>query len=201
MTDWSDWKEITTQSWRCGYCGRDVASDRGWYAGHYRTSQYETVTAYIAICPRCDMPSVISAGTDFTMPPGLFGDTVEHLPEDVQTLYEEARRAVGSGAHNSAALACRKILMHVGVEKGAPEGESFLSYVKYLSDNGYVPPDARDWIDEIREHGNDANHEIDLIDKSEAQNMVDFTAMLLRVVYEYPERGRHARAARQQRRP
>jgi hypothetical protein len=37
--------------------------------------------------------------------------------------------------------------MHVGVEKGAPEGESFLSYVKYLLDNGYVPPDARDWID------------------------------------------------------
>jgi hypothetical protein len=54
---------------------------------------------------------------------------------------------------------------------------------------------------EIREHGNDANHEIDLIDKSGAENMVDFTAMLLRVVYEYPERGRQARAARQQRRP
>lgn len=91
--------------------------------------------------------------------------------------------------------------MHVGVEKGAPEGGTFVSYVNYLADHGYVPPDAREWIDEIREHGNDASHEIDLITAEEAENMVEFTAMLLRVVYEYPERGRRARAARQERRP
>jgi hypothetical protein len=201
MTDWNEAQLIDTRSWRCGYCGRDVASNRGWYASHYRTSQYETVTAYIAICPRCDMPSVISAETDLTMPPGLFGEAVQHLPDDVKALYGEARRAVGSGAHNSAALACRKILMHVAVEKGAPKNGSFLSFVNHLADNGYVPPDAREWIDEIREHGNDANHEIDLIDKAEAENMVDFTAMMLRVIYEYPERGRQAKADREQRRP
>src|SRR5687768_10793488 len=113
MTSWNDSKQITTQSWRCGYCGREVASDRGWYASEWRTSQYETVLAYIAICPRCDSPSVISADDHVTVPPGLFGEGVEHLPDDVEALYDEARRAVGAGAHNSAALACRKILMHV----------------------------------------------------------------------------------------
>jgi hypothetical protein len=95
----------------------------------------------------------------------------------------------------------RRSAAHVAVEKGAPEGGSFLSYVNYLADNGYVPPDAREWIDEIRENGNDANHEIDLITDEEAEIMVDFTSMLLRVTYEYPERGREARAARQGRRP
>jgi hypothetical protein len=201
VSDWHEWQSIDTQSWRCGYCGRDVSSDRGWYAGHYRESQYETVTAYLAICPRCDLPSLITADGEMTVPPGLYGDAVQHLSVDVEALYDEARRAVGSGAHNSAALACRKILMHVGVEKGAPENENFVAYVNYLASKGYVPPDAREWIDEIREHGNDANHDIDLITKGEAENMVDFTAMLLRVIYEYPARGRQARADRRRRRP
>lgn len=160
----------------------------------------EVVTASVAVCPRCDVPSLVGRdGT--TVPAAHFAEAVDHLPDDVETLYEEARRAVAQGAPNAAALACRKILMHVGVQKGAPEGKSFLSYVNYLSDNGYVPPDARDWIDEIREHGNDANHEIDLISAGEAETTVEFTAMMLRVVYEYPERGRQARAARQARRP
>jgi hypothetical protein len=145
---------------------------------------------------------VISTHADAaTVPPSRFGEEVEHLPEDVAVLYEEARRAVSSGSPNAAALACRKILMHVGVEKGAPEGGTFVSYVNHLCENGYVPPDAREWIDEIREHGNDANHEIDLISREEAEIMVDFTSMMLRVVYEYPERGRQARAAREARRP
>lgn len=93
----------------------------------------EVVTASVAICPRCDVPSLVGRdGT--TVPAALFAEAVDHLPDDVETLYEEARRAVAQGAPNAAALACRKILMHVGVQKGAPEGKSFLSYVNYLSD-------------------------------------------------------------------
>lgn len=196
MADWREVCTIPTQSWRCGYCDRDISSDRGWYAvdgfGHAR--------AYVAICPRCTIPSVISE-EGHAVPAARYGDAVDYLPSDLESLHTEARNAVGNRAPNSAALACRKLLMHVAVEKGAPAGQSFLSYVEYLAANGYVPPDAREWIDEIREHGNDANHEIDLMSQEEAEDMVDFTTMLLRVVFEYPERGRRTRAARQERRP
>lgn len=203
MSDWNDVKHIQTREWQCGFCGREVASNRGWnatnFSGH---SGQETVTAYVAICPRCDVPSIIGAGPNgASIPASKFGERVIDLPDDIATLYEEARHAVTSGAPNSAALSCRKILMHVGVEKGADIGQNFISYVNYLSENGYVPPDAREWIDEIREHGNDANHEIVLITEDEAKDMVEFTAMLLRVVYEYPARGRRAKQARESKRP
>ena len=201
MSEWNHIQEIATRQWRCGYCDRDVASDRGWYASRFEVGGYDRPTGFVALCPRCDMPSVMGPEGPQTIPPSAFGEAIDHLPDDVATLYEEARRAISAGEPNCAALACRKVLMHVGVEKGAPEGGSFVSYVDHLANNGYVPPDARDWIDEIREHGNDANHEIDLITSEEAEVVVDFTAMLLRVIYEYPERGRQARAARQARRP
>ena len=87
---------------------------------------------------------------------------MQRSSKDVEALHTEARVAV-ERSPNSAALACRKVLMHVAVEHGAAEGQGFVSYVNFLADKGFVPPGATDWIDEIRELGNDANHEIDLI--------------------------------------
>jgi hypothetical protein len=83
-----------------------------------------------------------------------------------------------------------------GLEKGAKEGTSFVSYVDYLANNGYVSPGSTEWVDEIREIGNDANHEIFDITPDEARSAVDFVSMLLQIVYEFPERGRESVAAR-----
>ena len=40
--------------------------------------------------------------------------------------------------------------MNIAVAKGAPEGLSFIKYVEYLSENNYVPPDGKEWVDHIR---------------------------------------------------
>ena len=118
------------------------------------------------------------------------------LPETVGELYREARDAIGANAPHAAVMVCRKLLMHVAVEKGARPGETFAAYVQYLADNGYVSPGSTEWVDEIREIGNDANHEIFDITVDEARGAVDFVAMMLQIVYEFPERGRQSVAAR-----
>ncbi len=89
--------------------------------------------------------------------------------------------------------------MHAAVDKGAEEGKAFAYYVGFLEDNGVVPTDARDWIDEIREHSNQQNHEIVLASVSDAQSVLDFTAMMLRIVYDYPARGKRSKADREAR--
>jgi len=48
--------------------------------------------------------------------------------------------------------------MSIAVAQGAKEGQSFLSYVEYLANAGYVPPNGRHWVDHIRTKGNEANH-------------------------------------------
>jgi len=83
-------------------------------------------------------------------------------------------------------MACRKILMHMAVDKGADENRSFAHYVDYLSDHGYITPDGKKWVDYIRSRGNDANHEISLMTKPDAERLLLFTDMLLRLVYEFP---------------
>ena len=76
--------------------------------------------------------------------------------------------------------------MHIAVAKGAQAGESFLSYVQYLADKNYVPPDARPWVDHIRAKGNEANHQIAIMKREDAEELIAFCEMLLKIIYEFP---------------
>ena len=49
-----------------------------------------------------------------------------------------------------------------------------------------MPPNGKKWVDAIRKKGNEANHEIQLMGERDARNIVRFSEMLLRFVYEMP---------------
>lgn len=95
---------------------------------------------------------------------------------------------MAAGAPTAAVLCCRKLLMHVAVERKAKEGENFVAYVQYLEDNNFIPAGAKSWVDQIRTRGNEANHEIQIKSRPEAEEMIDFVEMLLKVIYDYPSR-------------
>ena len=137
------------------------------------------------ICPFCGSPTFFDMNQ--RQFPGIpSGYDVASLPTDVASLYSEARFCVAVNSFTSAVLTCRKLLMHLAVEKGASEGKSFLQYVEYLSDKGYVPPDGKGWVDYIRTKGNEANHEIKIMSRDDAKDLITFSEMLLKFVYEFP---------------
>jgi hypothetical protein len=121
------------------------------------------------------------------IPSPKFGNPVGGIPDNlVAMLYDEARSCMGVGAFTASILCCRKLLMNVAVSIGAKEGLSFISYVKFLSDGGYVPPGSDVWLDHIRDKGNEANHKIEISNKVDAEELLNFTEMLLRFVFELP---------------
>jgi hypothetical protein len=83
-------------------------------------------------------------------------------------------------------MGCRKLLMHVAVEKGADTGESFVKYIDYLQQKHYTPPSSDDWVDSIRKRGNEANHQIVLMKSTDARDLIAFSEMLLKFIYEFP---------------
>lgn len=122
------------------------------------------------------------------MPSPAPGNEVLHVPPELAKLYQEARVCAGAGAHTSAVLACRKMLMNIAVTQGAKPGESFIKYVEYLAASGYVPPNGKGWVDHIRKKGNEATHEIALMGQADAEELIGFTEMLLKFIYEFPAR-------------
>lgn len=51
---------------------------------------------------------------------------------------------------------------------------------------GYVPPNGKEWVDHIREKGNEATHEIQMMTREDAQDLITFLEMLLKFMYEFP---------------
>src|SRR5262249_982005 len=138
--------------------------------------------------PRCGGATYLR---DRAQTPGVpFGEHVDFLPPEVARLYEEARRSMSAGNANAAVMVGRKLLMNIAVTKGASAGGSFKSYVDHLEQQAVVTAEMKDWVDEIRELGNDANHELPDMTVDEAEALLTFVSMLLKIVYEYPERGR-----------
>lgn len=78
------------------------------------------------------------------------------------------------------------MLMNIAVNQGAEENLRFIEYVNYLSNNGFTPPNGRHWVDHIRKKGNEATHEIELMKESDAKDLIMFTEMLLKFIYEFP---------------
>jgi len=177
-------------SYRCGYCEREVSSERGWqntwqdeYSDPEEGSQLE---GFIRICPNCKRPTFFESGTQHPKIP--VGDPVANLPNDVEGLYNEARVSASSGAPTASVLCLRKLLMNIAVTEKATVGKTFKDYVDYLADKGFVPPHGKGWVDHIRNKGNDANHEIALMGQADAKELIDFAGMLLTFIYEFPSR-------------
>jgi hypothetical protein len=166
--------------YRCAGCGDPVngavlAKSRG----------DEPLTRWLR-CTSCDAGS-IALGDAVTPPPSL-GEPVEGLPADVAEVYGEARLCFSHGAYTATELLCRKILMHIGVEKGAKPKLNFTDYVDHLEAQGYTSPGMKDWVDMIRHHGNLSTHELPPASEARANNTLTFTAQLLRIVYEMPHK-------------
>jgi hypothetical protein len=183
---WQGTKELPSKRYTCGHCGASLASERG-FAGevHEGRGGHVFEHTYIYVCHYCHQPTYVGGGRQT---PGVpYGIHVTDIADAaVRELYDEARRATSAGCYTAAVLCCRKLLMHIAVDKDAKEGESFACYVDYLASKGYVPPDARDCVDHIRKKGNEANHEINIMKPPDAEELLDYIGILLKLIYEFP---------------
>ena len=76
--------------------------------------------------------------------------------------------------------------MHIAVSKGAALGDTFFNYVQFLADKNYISPEAIEWVDHIRQKSNEANHEIIIMAKEDAEDLLTFSEQLLKTIYEFP---------------
>lgn len=181
--EWNQPASLSRKTFTCGYCAGHIGHREGYFFKHIN---HGSTYANIRICSSCHRPTYFEG--EKQVPGPLAERTVEHLPSDVATLYEEARRDCAEGCFTSAVLILRKILMHLAVNKEAKPGLKFEQYVDYLGVNGFVPLDGKPWVDRIRNKGNGANHEIVAVNPQDADDVLTFTEMLLRFVYEMPGR-------------
>lgn len=181
---WRNSGYLSSRSYICGHCGNHLASNAGFFASpeSSQTTQLET----IYICHFCLRPTYFDYEGN-QIPGYSYGNKVNDIPDEkVESLYNEARNCTSCNAYTASILCSRKLLMNIAVSKGAKEGLYFIEYVDYLSKEGYIPPDGKDWVDHIRKKGNEATHEIEIMKKEDAEELIAFIEMLLKFIYEFP---------------
>jgi len=182
MIDWSGFRQLDSLNFICGHCGSNIASDRGYLGTDMQVGKH----VYIYICHVCGSPTFFDA-EGFKTPGSIYGGDVLHISDaDVSYLYDEARRCISINAFTASVMCCRKLIMHIAVSKGADENKSFKEYVDYLSKNNFIPFGSSDWVDQIRDKGNEANHEIKVMSEDDAKELLTFMEMLLKLIYEFP---------------
>jgi hypothetical protein len=139
---WHRAEGLEPRSYLCGHCNHTVGPDKGWSTDQKHNSMGRTVAdGYVYLCSFCGKPTYFTI-TGKQYPGAPFGNVVESLPSGVAALYDEARLCMTVNSFTAAVLTCRKLLMHIAVEKSAAPGQSFLHYVEYLAGKGYVPPEG-----------------------------------------------------------
>lgn len=189
---WEYNKDICASTYVCGYCGSTVTSNIGMQLEHIGVGLSYTVNDMpygVFVCPNCKLPTAIfpdDRGEIIQMPEAEFGEKVEHVPQNVNDIYNEARSAYSAGAFTGVILLCRVLLSHVAVELGAQPGDSFQNHIKYLKDKNYLTVNSYIWVDEIRKYGNDSNHKLTVNTRKDAEKIIKFSEMVLKMNYEYP---------------
>lgn len=176
-TTWTTPQTLQSAAFRCGYCTNKVASISGYgsrYIGRGR----------VYICPHCNRPTTFLGQQQIPGPAA--GESVGNLPDPIEPMLQEARASLQCSAPTCSAMACRKILMHIAVNHGADKNLGFVAYVDHLLSKNLVPASCKNWVDHIRKVGNLANHDIKVTTTDDAAQLLTFTVMLLKIIYDYP---------------
>lgn len=176
MSIWYNIDKMISKSYKCGYCGNEIASELG-YTARDRFGD-------IYICHKCNKPTFFDYNEKQT-PGTLIGKHFKlNIPSDIKELYNEARKCYSVGAYSAVNMCCRKLLMHIAVDCGAKENLKFIEYVNYLDEENYIPRNSKKWVDIIRSKGNETTHEIKISDEKEAQQLIKFIEVIITLIYE-----------------
>lgn len=133
----------------------------------------------------------------------------EHLPSEIENIFLEASKCLSVNCYNAAGamfrlcldITTKKIIdNHSNENPTANDKKTIHSRLKWIFENEILPSDLEDLSRGIKDDGNDAAHDGSL-NKDDAEDLLDFTYILLERVYTEPERVKIAaqrRVARRQ---
>ncbi|EKS6735723.1 DUF4145 domain-containing protein [Enterobacter asburiae] len=131
----------------------------------------------------------------------------EHLPPNIHAAYEEGAKCLAIGCFNAAATMFR-LCLDYATKNLVPEGEqgpaqkikrSLGFRMEWLFDNHILPEALRELAECVKDDGNDGAHE-GILDEATAEDLEDFTYILLERLYTEPQRLANASARRKERR-
>lgn len=131
----------------------------------------------------------------------------EHLPEEIDAIFREGAACMAIGCNNAAGTMFRLCLDMATKSKLPDEAEGLTNRIKrslglrleWLFENKLLPEALEELSSCIRDDGNDGAHQ-GILSKEDAEDILDFTFILLERLYTEPKRLEIAAQRRERRR-
>jgi hypothetical protein len=198
---WQIWYEVFG---RCRQCARTtifVLSER--HDGNYQyVHQKGLLNIKSAINQYVTVEGIVS------LKDRVLEKAPEHVPENILLVFDEGATCLSVNCYNAAGtmfrlcidLVTRNLLPEDEIEGLNHRTRRNLGLrLPWLFDNGHLPDALRELSLCVREDGNDGAHAGNL-SKTDAEDLLDFSRVLLERIFTEPERLRIAQLRRQQRR-
>ena len=184
---------LDVATWRivCGGCGLLVAAEAVYGSPVVGTGPLDNNSAAMNStlwlqCPNCGEGSV-KLRTGAVYPAAPVGAPLKGLPTEVDGAWREAGTAFSVSAYTACEMMCRKLLMHVAVDKaGSKPGKHFVEYVNDLESAGLIISRLKPLLDRVKDRGNEANHQIPSSSEKDSRWTLTVTRYLLEGVYQLP---------------
>ena len=198
---WQNWYEVFGICRRCRRSTVFVLSEsvNGNYEYVHKTGLLKITGA---VNNYVDIEGVISLKDRATVAPP------KHIPEKVDLVFREGATCLAVNCNNAACTMFR-LCIDIVTKTLLPEEEteglnnrikrSLGLRLPWLFDNGYLPEALRELSSCVKEDGNDGAH-AGTLRKQDAEDLLDFTKILLERIYTEPERLRIAQERRTRRR-
>ena len=142
----------------------------------------------ICLCPICRRPTHFedtSLGLTAQIPPPIPGKENPYLSDTIKVVYREARNCMSVKAYTATAMLIRKLIMLIAIDKGdewKPK-KPFVSYLSYLFENGKLGNESANWVKDLKEQGDKANHLECQITQSTAERLLTAIEVVLSYLY------------------
>lgn len=187
---------------QCRHCGH-VSIIRGQI---YDSDLAENIARAIEGYPRLN--DCVSNALGFVSLADVDTDAApQYLPQNIEAIYTEGSKCFAIGCYNAAGamfrlcldIATKSLLQEVDTHTMNHNQRSKLAFrLDWIFDNKYWADDLRELASCIKNNGNDGAHDGDL-DAVDAEDLKDFTHLILERVYTIPARNKMALGRREER--
>lgn len=186
----------------CRGCERSTIFQTGLLSGVQSNTFEGAMTQPLVVNTQIEILGYVSLKDKATVPPP------EHLPANIASAFTEGAICYSVSCWNAAGamfrlcvdLATKSMLPEGDVKGLASRHRNYLaSRLKWLIDNGQLPPELSDLSTCIKDDGNDGVHDGSL-GQVDAGDLQDFTSLLLTRLYTEPAKLKLAKERRKARR-
>jgi hypothetical protein len=151
-----------------------------------------------------DLKEIASIGKPVTPADLKVSEPPEHLPLELENMFKEGAKCMAISCYNAAGTmfrlcldyATKELLPHESEPPNKTIRRSLGFRMNWLFDNAILPVSLRDLAECVKDDGNDGAHE-GTLDKESAEDLEDFTCILLERLYTEKKRISEAKIRRE----